>query len=232
MLRSTLAFALVLTGCTSAAAPPPVVDGADLEPGTGPRGTVSGQVRDVGAAGGAAPISFAAVEATAADGTRYVDSTGADGSFRLQVPPGRYDVAASYAGLHATSRELVVFADRATTVHLDLDSRPALSRAGGSAADVPGATGAIAGRIVTDEREPFAGAVISAVTPALSDSPMAMTGDSGDYRIAGLPPGTYDVSVYYQLVDRGAIELRRSNIEVTAGRVTRVDLEIDLRVRR
>ena len=74
--------------------------------------------------------------------------------------------------------------------------------------------------------------MISAVTPALSDSPMAMTGDSGDYRIAGLPPGTYAVSVDYQLVDRGAIELRRSNIEVTAGRVTRVDLEIDLRVRR
>ncbi|HUS63846.1 MAG TPA: carboxypeptidase-like regulatory domain-containing protein [Kofleriaceae bacterium] len=231
MLRPLLA--LVLAGCAATAAPPPVEDGADLQPTAGPRGSLSGQVRDVGAAGGAAPVSFAAVEATAADGTRYVDSTGADGAFRLQVPPGRYDVAASYAGLRVASRDLVVLEGHATSVHLDLDSRPPRSRAGGSAADVPGATGAIAGRIITSEDgEPFAGAVVAAITPALSDSPMAMSGDSGDYRIAGLPPGSYDVTVYYQLVDRGAIELRRNNIEVTAGRVTRVDLEIDLRVRR
>jgi len=122
-----------------------------------------------------------------------------------------------------------------TRIHIDLDSRAPLAGPGGPSAVGARATGEIAGRVtdgVGARATPFAGAVVAAMAPGQADAPMAISDQRGRYRLRGLRPGRYDLTVYYQLVDRGAIELRRSNIEVTAGRVTRVDLEIDLRVRR
>jgi hypothetical protein len=71
------------------------------------------------------------------------------------------------------------------------------------------------------------GAVISAITGATGKTRNAISDDDGRYLLRGLPPGTYTLSVYYHLVDRGNIEVRRTGVEVVAGEVTEIDLDID-----
>jgi hypothetical protein len=48
--------------------------------------------------------------------------------------------------------------------------------------------------------------------------------------LRGLPPGTYTLSVYYHLVERGTIEVRRTGVDVTAGNVTVIDLDLDAQI--
>jgi hypothetical protein len=148
------------------------------------------------------------------------------------LPPGRYQLSATFGDLHTALPEVVVLEGRVTRIHIDLDSRAPLSGPGGPSAVAATSTGEIAGRVtdgVGARAVPFAGAVVAAMAPGLADAPMAISDQRGRYRLRGLRPGRYDLTVYYQLVDRGAIELRRSDIEVVAGRATHVDLELDLR---
>jgi hypothetical protein len=224
-------FAAVGAGCASAPPAPPAAPASDLEGAApdAPTGTIAGSVRDVG---NGETVAFAAIEAVAADGKRAVDTSGAAGEFNLTLPPGRYRLRASFGDLRAELPDVMVIEGRATRIHIDLDSRPALAGPRGDGAIAAESTGEIAGRItegVGAAATPFAGAVISAMAPGVSSSPMAISDQRGRYRLRGLRPGRYDVTVYYQLVDRGAIELRRTDIEVRAGRATHVDLELDLR---
>lgn len=238
MSRAALLVAALAGGCAHPAAPrrPPApandLDGAGAA--SGPLGAIRGAVRDV-ATGEA--VAFAAIEAVAADERRAVDSSGAAGDFRLSLPPGRYRLQATYGDLHASLPDVVVLPGRVTRIHIDLDSRaplPGPRPDGAAGAADAAATGEIAG-VVTEgagrTATPFAGAVISAMGPGLADAPTAMSDRRGRYRLRGLRPGRYDLTIYYQLVDRGAIELRRTGVEVRAGRATHVDLELDLRRR-
>ncbi len=234
MSRSWLLLAAIGSGCAPRGAAAPAAPASDLD-GTsvasGPTGAIAGAVRDV-ATGEA--IAFAAIEAVAGDGRRAVDTSGAAGEFRLTLPPGRYRLVASFGDLRAELPDVVVLRGRDTRIHVDLDSRPPLAGPRGDGAIAAVATGEISGRVTEGDggaAAPFAGAVISAMAPGLTDAPMAISDQRGRYRLRGLRPGRYDLTIYYQLVDRGAIELRRSDVEVRAGRATRVDLELDLRRR-
>lgn len=205
-----------------------------------PTGVLAGLVRDpLGHA-----IAFAALDATQSRGARAggspaqaSDTTASDGSFHLVVPPGRYRVTASYARLGASLPDVVVLQGKTTRLLIDLRAGPrATASAGDEAAGEAGtatSTGAIAGRVTdTGDGRPFPGAVVAVASPVLRDAQMALSDSHGVYRVPGLPPGTYVVTVYYQLVDRGSIELRRTQVAVSAGHDTRVDLHIDLRVKR
>ena len=228
-------IAAIGSGCGARPAAPPAAPASDLDGAApdgaaadAPTGSLAGAVRDV-ATGETVP--FAAIEAVAANGRRAVDTSGAAGEFNLTLPPGRYRLTAAFGDLRAELPEVVVIEGRVTSIHVDLDSRPALAGPRGDGAIVARATGEIAGRItegVGASATPFAGAVISAMAPGVANSPMAISDQRGRYRLRGLRPGRYDLTVYYQLVDRGAIGLRRSDIEVVAGRATHVDLELDL----
>jgi hypothetical protein len=228
--RARIVALAIASGC-AARAPAPAAPVSDLagSPVAGPTGAIRGAVRDVATG---EPIAFAAIEAVSPDGRRAVDTSGAGGEFRLTLPPGRYRLIASFGDLRAELPDVVVMNRRATRIHIDLDSRPPLDgpRAGGAVAAQ--ATGEISGQVtegVGASATPFAGAVIAAMGPGVVDAPMAITDRRGRYRLRGLRPGRYDLTLYYQLVDRGSIELRRNDVEVRAGRATTVDLELDLR---
>ena len=75
--------------------------------------------------------------------------------------------------------------------------------------------------------DPLPGAVVAATSPALADAQLAVAGDDGRYRHNGLRPGTYSLSVYYHVIERGNIEVRRTGVEVIAGRTTVIDLNLD-----
>ena len=227
--RFLLALAIA-AGCAARAPAAPAPPPSDLDgaPAGGPTGAIDGVVRDVATG---APIPFAAIQADSADARQAVDTSGAEGEFRLTLPPGRYRLLASFGELRAELPEVVVIEGRVTRIHVDLDSRPPIGEAPAGGAIAAVQTGEIAGRVtegVGARATPFAGAVVAAMGPGLASAPMAISDRRGRYRLRGLPPGRYDLTIYYQLVDRGAIELRRSDVEVRAGRETRVDLELDL----
>ena len=232
--RARLLLALAIGSACGGRAPAPAaappasdLEGAPVPPGQA--GTLAGAVRDVATG---EPVAFAAIEAIAADARRAVDQSGAAGEFHLTLPPGRYRLTASFGDLRADVPEVVVLKGRPTRIHIDLDSRAPLPGPRGASATAQVAPGEISG-LVTDgvgrSATPFAGAVIAAMAPGLADSPMAISDRRGRYRLRGLKPGRYDLTIYYQLVDRGAIELRRTDVEVRAGHATHVDLELDLR---
>ena len=231
MSRAWLLLAAIGAGCGARAAPAPAPPASDLDGSrvAKPTGAIAGAVRDVATG---EPIAFASIEAVAADARRAIDSSGAAGEFNLTLPPGRYHLRASYAELRAELPDVLVIEGRVTRIHIDLDSRPPLPGPRADRATAALATGEIAG-VVSDgagaRAVPFAGAVVSAMAPGLADSPAAISDRRGRYRLRGLRPGRYDLTIYYQLIDRGAIELRRTGVEVRAGRATQVDLALDLR---
>ncbi len=89
-------------------------------------------------------------------------------------------------------------------------------------------TGAIHG-VVTEiaSKQRLPGAVVAATTPGVRDAQLAIADGKGAYQLRGLPPGTYTLSVYYHLVERGNIEVRRTGVAVSAGHETVVDLQLD-----
>ena len=73
-----------------------------------------------------------------------------------------------------------------------------------------------------------------AATPAFAaDKPagdarvLAMADEQGRFRMHALSPGVYTLSAYYQVIGRGAIEIRRTNVRVVAGEITVIDLDLD-----
>jgi len=77
------------------------------------------------------------------------------------------------------------------------------------------------------------GAVVGGVVVTVSisgrlDVLQTVSDETGYYRFDNLQPGTYTVSAYYSVTHRGQIEVRRSNIEVTKGRIAIVPLVVDM----
>jgi protocatechuate 3,4-dioxygenase beta subunit len=114
---------------------------------------------------------------------------GADGSFKLEgLTPGRFRVSLSWAGVYIKSMRLG---------QVSIDGN-LLDLSGGSygaalSVLVSSATGEISG-VVSDDKGPAAQVPVAAVW-AEADSPIfpavAMTGDDGSYKLAGLAPGKY-----------------------------------------
>jgi outer membrane receptor protein involved in Fe transport len=85
-------------------------------------------------------------------------------------------------------------------------------------------TGAIKGVIVDAAgNEPVAGAVVVASSPAMQGTQTELTDNSGAYFFSSLPPGSYEVHVYY---NNG--RWARGNIAVPLGKVVGVNIAIDL----
>jgi thermitase len=131
-------------------------------------GTITGTVT---AAGGGSPIAGA----TVTDGTRTT-TTDASGEYTIAgVPPGTYQVTASKPGYESSS--LTVTVSEGNTAVADLALTQII---------VPGTiTGTVT---AAGGGSPIAGATVAAGTRTTT------TDASGEYTIAGVPPGAYQVT--------------------------------------
>ncbi len=84
-------------------------------------------------------------------------------------------------------------------------------------------TGAVRG-IVTDKAtgDAVAGATVIATGPALQGQQAEITDSAGFYFLANLPPGAYQVTVYY-----AEAKFTRTNVPVQLGKVAKVNIGID-----
>jgi len=84
-------------------------------------------------------------------------------------------------------------------------------------------TGAVRG-LVEDKAngEVVIGATVVASGPALQGTQASITDETGQYSIANLPPGTYQVVVYY-----ADSKFSRTNVLIQLGKVAKVNIQID-----
>jgi outer membrane receptor protein involved in Fe transport len=84
-------------------------------------------------------------------------------------------------------------------------------------------TGAVRG-IVKDAAtgEPVVGATVVATSPALQGQQAEITDGSGSYNLSNLPPGTYEVTVYFS-----EARFSRSNVLIRLGKTVQVNIAID-----
>jgi outer membrane receptor protein involved in Fe transport len=84
-------------------------------------------------------------------------------------------------------------------------------------------TGAVRG-LVRDgaNGEAIIGATVVASGPALQGTQASITDETGQYFISNLPPGTYQVVIYY-----ADIQFSRSNVLIQLGKVAKVNISID-----
>ncbi len=157
------------------------------------------------------------------------------------VPPGRYDLSASFAGQPIAVDNIDVTAGKTAVIDVTFT----LGRPDPVTVDFGNpkegeidryrpahhaqTTGVIEGT-VTDvgTRDRVAGAVVTASRGPDTDALQAVTDDQGRYRFEGIDPGTYVVSAYYSIGGRGQIEVRRSDIAVAGGEGVIVPLWIEL----
>lgn len=83
-------------------------------------------------------------------------------------------------------------------------------------------TGEVRG-IVTDKAtgEPVIGATVVATSPALQGQQAAITDETGQYFITNLPPGTYQLAVYY-----AEAQFSRTNVLIQLGKQAQVNIDI------
>ncbi len=162
-----------------------------------------------------------------------VTTTRADGDFELgHLAPGKYSLTAIFAGQQVDVENIVVKAGDPTVVDVTFTlgkPDPIIVDFFGNAHD--GAidrfrpahhahdTALIEGT-VNDRasRTRVAGAVVTAIGPGTGPQAptlQAVSDDQGRYLFDPVPPGTYVVSAYYSVGNRGQIEVRRSDIEVS-----------------
>lgn len=233
--RTFLAVALWIGACGgprqgSGAAEPKAValDEVESKPGNG---TLEGVVIDVATD---RPISFADVDVFAEDSGELAGQTTSDQAGRYTVPdlpPGSYRVVVRFSNLTTEARGVSLFADRPTPLRVQMSSDPG----GGpleSREQTGNSHGSIEGVVLDGVRgEPLGGATVEVSSDKLTDPLFTIADEAGRFRIAGLSPDTYLVSVYYSLVDKGNIEVRRSGVVVERGVATKLTLELDTKVR-
>ncbi|MFD6178701.1 MULTISPECIES: carboxypeptidase regulatory-like domain-containing protein [unclassified Isoptericola] len=137
----------------------------------GETGIVSGTVTDAdGAAVAGAEVTF--------DGARdRTVSTDADGAFAAELPVGGYAVSATAFGyLPSAATDVTVAVDETVTLPITLQQAP---------------THTVSGTVTEKDGSPTAGAVVTLSGPLDA----VTTGDDGRYSLAGVPEGTYTLSV-------------------------------------
>ena len=204
-------------------------------------GAITGLVRDEDT-GTALPRAQLAIRKDGALSPALV-TTDDEGAYQIErLPPGRYDVTASYAGVTVDERAVIVSAGHATAVDLDLAlgrpethhidfgdphgtatcattaRRTPIRRRARSRAPSP--TGA-----VTHER--VAGAVVTATSPALAQAVQVITDDRGRFTVPDVPPGQYSVSAYYEIAHHGTISVEHNLIQVAGGETAVVPLFVE-----
>jgi len=221
-----IAAALLLASCAHAAAPA--------------AGGIAGLVRDRDSG---EPIALAAISVRR-DGELAATTakSGADGFYDVErLPPGRYQIAAHYAGVTVEVGGIAVAPGRVTAVdlpfelgrperiHLELVDTAAVAIARFRPAGADPAHGRLDGTVTdTGTRERVVGAVVTVTSPALADAVQVVTDERGRFAVPDLPPGTYALSAYYAVTRRGTIEVRRTAIPISGGERVEVPLWVDL----
>jgi len=85
-------------------------------------------------------------------------------------------------------------------------------------------TGSLSGMVRDAQGGVLPGVTVTAVSPASIGARTLITGSSGTYQLAGLPPGTYVVT--YELA--GFTSHKRENVVVQVAQTTRVDVELSV----
>lgn len=221
---------LVLAACGAAQHP------------TAPKvGSIAGVARDHDSGD---PVAHAELRVRAQGEMRARSATsGKQGMFAFDhLPPGRYDLSASFAGQPVTVDNIDVAAGKTAVVDVTFT----LGRPDPITVDFGNpkegqidryhpahhaqVTAIIEGTVsdaATHERVP--GAVITASSGADASALQGVTDDQGRFRFDDVAPGTYTVSAYYSIAGHGQIEQRRSDITVAGGEGVRVPLFIELR---
>jgi hypothetical protein len=156
------------------------------------------------------------------------------------LPPGRYDLTAEYAGQPIEIANIVVAADEVIYVDVaftlghpdaiahDFNDPTASAIDRYHPKDLPADRARFEGTVnelVSHQR--VAGAVVSLTGPQTSGALQTVTDDAGRYHFDGLVPGTYTVSAYYSISGHAQIEVRRSDVTTVAGEAVVVPLWIE-----
>lgn len=223
------AVLVIAAACHHAGAPPAATTGA-----------IAGQVRDHDTGAQIASAQLAIQREGTLRPTLVTSDP--DGAYELlRLPPGRYDVTASYAGVTVDVHGVAVTAGHTIGVDVDLAlGRPAdlhLDFGDPHEGDLRhyrprGANptlGAIEGT-VTDAatRERVPGAVVTATEATSHQTQQVITDDRGHFAIASLPPGEYSVSAYYTIARHGTIEVEHNRVPVRGGEAAVVPLFVEL----
>jgi hypothetical protein len=173
------------------------------------------------------------------DGAAIATTAGDTGGYRLAgLAAGCYRLIATYAGKQVEVAGVALQAGRSRGLDLLVDLTQPLTRIRLGTAEPtelrrfrqrrPTWRGAIEGT-VSDERsaEPTPGAVVSCESPALGKVLQAVADNRGHFELPDLPPGTYTLSIYYHLIQRGNVEIRRTDVGVVAGETTLVEMRLD-----
>jgi outer membrane receptor protein involved in Fe transport len=95
--------------------------------------------------------------------------------------------------------------------------------AAGTARAQDSTTGAVRGQVRDQSSgEPVIGATVVASGPALQGTQATITDETGQYFIANLPPGTYQIAIYY-----ADAQFSRTNVLIQLGKLAKVNIGIN-----
>jgi hypothetical protein len=213
---------LLACGATQTGAPRPT------------QGAIAGLVRDRASG---EPIAMAEIQ-IAGRTTR----SNLQGLYTLDhLPPGTYELGASFAGQPVRITNVPIDAGLATYVDITFTLgkvEPIVVDFGDPSfgaihryrwLDRPADIGRIEGTVVdTTSRARVAGAVVTAVGGPRDETLQTVTDDHGRYLFDPVYPGIYAVSAYYALGGRGQIEVWRNAISVDGAEGVIVPLQIEV----
>lgn len=89
---------------------------------------------------------------------------------------------------------------------------------------VHGAGGSIEGKVIDPKGAAVTGAAVTVTDPVSNQKFSAVTDRQGNYKVEGLPPGTYTVTISA----KGFSDLRREDVRVQDGAIATLDAKLDI----
>jgi hypothetical protein len=190
------------------------------------------------------PVAKAEIRVRASGQFKPLQTVSSDrGLFDIQqLVPGRYTLSALFAGQPVEVTNIEVRAGEITMVDVTFTlGRPEPVQYDHSAkvgeidryrpkSLSTSAAGLIEGTVNdVQTRKRVPGAVVFAVHDNnLQTAQQTVSDDAGRYRFDSMTPGTYEISTYYSVTNRGRIEVRRSGIELARSEAVVVPLWIEM----